>query len=248
MTISRSQIQIIVFATCLAACGTNTGNGPEVAVKGPVTQEQIDSIVSKYAFIYEAPILPDSGSHALLPMSIQEEGRGSKVGLSSSYEYEGSYTPRFWNILFMDRRTHETHLLTDQKLRIDAIHIHSREQGMVLSKNVLYTIIDTDVDRDGKLDYNDPSHLSISALDGSALRPISPVEEDLIGWDVVKGEEQIVVRTRLDNDGNGKHENHEDIRVYVYDVVNGKLKPVISNELQKKVNTLFFEQWLKKVE
>ena len=89
------------LALLITACGCGPDNRPDVVVQGPVTQEQIDSIVSKYAFIYESPILPDSGTHALLPMSIQEEGRGSKVNLSSSYEYEGAYTPRFWNILFL---------------------------------------------------------------------------------------------------------------------------------------------------
>lgn len=228
------------------ACGSNTDDGPVVEVPGPVTQAQIDSIVSKYAFIYESPILPDSGSHALLPMSIQEEGRGSKGLLSSSYEYEGAYTPRYWNILFMGRRTHAAHLLTEQKIRIDAIHTHTREQGKMLSRHVLYTIIDNDVDKDGRLDYNDPKHLSISELDGSGLRPLSPVEEDLLGWDVVTGDDQIIIRTRRDNDGNGKYEAHEDIRVYVYSMTDATLEPVISSTLQQKVNALFFEQWLKK--
>ncbi len=239
---------ILFFAivALVLACGPDAGNNPEVDVQGPVTQEQIDSIVSKYAFIYESPILPDSGTHALLPMSIQENGRGSKVSFSSSYGYDGASTPRYWNILFLDRSTRRTHLLTEAKLRIEAVHIHSREQGKLLSKHILYTIIDTDVNKDGKLDYGDPSHLSISALDGSGLRPVSPVDEDLLGWDLVHGDDLIVIRTRMDNDANGKHENHEDFRVYVFDVASGKLDQVITSALQQKVNALFFEQWLKK--
>ncbi len=246
MSASDRHILFVTMAALVLACGPDAGNNLEVEVPGPVTQEQIDSIVSKYAFIYESPILPDSGTHALMPMSIQEDGRGSKVSLSSSYAYEGTHAPRFWNILFLDRRTRRTHLLTEQKLRIDAVHVHTREQGKELSRNILYTIIDTDVNNDGKLDYGDPSHLSISSLDGSGLRAITPVDEDLLGWDVVKGEDLIVIRTRVDNDADGKHENHEDIRVHVFDVASGNLEEVITDDLQKKVNTLFFEQWLKK--
>lgn len=239
-------ILFVAIAALVLACGPDAGNDPEVEVLGPVTQEQIDSIVSSYAFIYESPILPDSGTHALLPMSIQEDGRRSKVSLSSSYAYEGTHAPRFWNILFLDRKTRRTHLLTEQKLRIDAVHVHTREQGKELSRNILYTIIDKDVNKDGKLDYGDPSHLSISSLDGSGLRAITPIDEDLLGWDVVQSDDLIVIRTRLDNDANGKHENHEDIRVYVFDVASGKLDAVITGDLQQKVNALFFEQWLKK--
>ena len=36
--------------------------------------------------------------------------------------------------------------------------------------------------------------------------------------------------------------------VYVYDLANGQLHSVITEALQKQVNNLFFEQWLKKVE
>lgn len=230
----------------LYACGGGTQHAPPSLPDAPLTQERIDSIVSAYSFVYEPPIIPDSGSHALIPMSIRDDGRSKKIGRLSSYSYEESYSPRYWNVLFLDLHTQRTHLLTEKKTRIDAIHVHGREKGKLLARRVLYTLTEEDVNGDGKLDHDDPSHLSISSGDGSGLTHISPLDENLLGWDVLGNHDRILVRTRTDMNGDGKYEAHEDMRVYVYDVATHELHPVVARDLQQKVNSLFFEQWLKK--
>lgn len=234
----------LLLVALLAACG-NQQQGPAVELDGPVTQAQIDSIVSTFSFVYEAPMQLDSGTHALMPMSIRED-RSSKIGISDSYGYDKEYSPRYWNVLFLDLRTQETHLLTDQRMRIDAIHVHRRGEGQVLSRHVLYTIVDQDVNKDGRLDYGDPKHLSISDAAGRGLSPVSPVEEDLQGWNVLEGQDRLIIRTLADTDGDHTYEVHEDANVYVYDLPTRQLKLVVTDDLQRKVNKLFFEQWLKK--
>lgn len=243
----RTTIQISLLALVLVACGSDRDRQPQVEIEGPVTQSQIDSIVGQFTFLYETPLLPDSGSHALIPMNIQGERGGSRMKLSSSYEYDGSYVPRSWNVLFLDLKDNSTYLLTEKKVRVDGIHLHNRLQGLLLSKHVLYTLVESDTNGDGKFDHGDASHLYISGLDGSGLTAISPLEEDLIGWDVINGRDKLVVRTRVDSNADHKFDVDEDIHVYVYDVASRQLEKVISPELQGKVNKLFFEQWLQKV-
>ncbi|MDQ3100751.1 MAG: hypothetical protein M3R08_05145 [Bacteroidota bacterium] len=238
----KDLVTFILVSTFFIACGNNGEQSPAVKVKGPVTQEQIDSIVSTYTFIYETPMQLDSGTHALIPMSIRTD-RGSRLGSSSYYEES---SPRFWNVLFMDLLTLETHLLTERKMRIQEIHLYTRDKGPVLSQHVLYTITDQDVNKDGRLDHDDPSHLSISDQAGRELRAVSPINEDLQGWDVLHGHDRIVIRTRPDANGDNKYEVHEPLNVYVYDVGTGQLQRVVTDELQSHVNALFFEQWLKK--
>ena len=238
--------QLTIAALVLSACGTNHDARPGIEINGTITQEQVDPIGGKFTFVYETPILPDSSTHALIPMNIKDEGRGSKLTLSSSYEYDGTYMPRSWNLLFLNLRDNGTHLLTEKKVRVDGIHTHKRDQGLLLSRYVLYMLIEDDLNADGKWDHSDPSHLSISHLDGSGLTAISPKDEDLIGWDVIQGRDKLIVRTRVDGNADHKYEDHEDMRVYIYDVAVEQLQPVVSSDLQSKTNTLFFEFWLKK--
>ncbi len=235
----------VLASALLAACG-NQEQRPTVEVDGPVNQEQIDSIVSTFNFVYEAPILVDSGSHALLPMGIQQDDRSSKFNRLGSYGYEKEYMPRIWNVLFMDLRTQETHLLTDRRMRIDEVHVQHQKDGPMLARHILYTVVEQDLNEDGRLDYADPQHLSISDAAGRGLTNVSPLEEDLLGWDILEGLDRIIIRTRIDSDGDHEFEAHEDLRVYIYDLPTRQLRLVVTDELQQQVNTLFFEQWLKK--
>jgi hypothetical protein len=233
-------IPSLLLIALLAACEPAIQQGPAVP-DGPVTQEQIDSIVSAFSFVYEDPMELDSGTHALIPMSISND-RG-KGGSYSSYEKD--YTSGYWNVLFLDLRTQETHLLTDKRMRITGIHIHKREQGKVLSQHVLYSIIDEDVNNDGQFDYADAEHLSISDATGHGLTPVSPVKEDVMSWRVLDGHDRIIIITRVDTDGDRVYEQHEDANVYLYDVHTRELRRVVTDELQGQVNKLFYEQWLK---
>jgi hypothetical protein len=72
------------------------------------------------------------------------------------------------------------------------------------------------------------------------------MEEDLLGWNVIEGRDRIIIRTRMDTNGDHKFEPHEDLRVYVYDLATRQLRLVVTDELQRQVNDLFYEQWLKK--
>ncbi|MCC6542019.1 MAG: hypothetical protein IT225_07340 [Flavobacteriales bacterium] len=230
----------------LLACGTGRSDGPPRVGNDHNDKEKSGPDGGGSTFGIEESIQPDSGGYALLPLSVQRDDRGGKSGLSRSFDSSEEYAPRFWNILFLDLRTKATHLLTDRKIMIDAVHTYTHEQGELLSRNVLYTVIDKDINKDGRLDYGDPSHLGISALDGSGFRAVSPVDEDLLGWEVVNGDDAIVIRTRVDTDADGAYEAHEEIRLHVFDLASGRLEAVVTKELQMKMNALFTEQWLKK--
>ena len=179
---------LFIIAALIASCDNGREQRPAIDLDGPVTQEQIDSIVSTFSFVYEDPILQDSSNHVLIPMKIDRRSSNYRY---SSTGYEGDYTSGYWNLLFMDLNGYGTHLLTETKMRINSIHVHDSTSGKLIARRILYSIIDEDKNKDGELTGLDPAHLSISNQDGSDLKAISPLEEDLIGWDLLEGRDQI---------------------------------------------------------
>lgn len=84
-----------------------------------LTTEQIDSILTEFKFQYESPIVLDSTNQILIPISTELLERRTKY--SSDGYYSDDY-PRYWNVLFYNRETAKTQLLTENKIRISQIH------------------------------------------------------------------------------------------------------------------------------
>lgn len=74
-----------------------------------LTSAQVDSILTEFKFEYDSPIILDSSDQILLPISTK------LLEKRTTYSSDGYFSddfPRYWNVLFYDRKTGETQLLT----------------------------------------------------------------------------------------------------------------------------------------
>lgn len=215
-----------------------------------LTQIQIDSILTKFKFQYEKPIILDSTSQILIPISTELLER------KTSYSKDGYYSddfPRYWNVLFYNRSTGKTNLLTNQKFRISEIYAKNsndeyREKENILNGKILYEISDIDYNKDGKLNSHDPEFLFISELDGNGLQRISPKNEDLVHYEVILKSREIIFETRRDINNDSIFNSKDEFVWYKSKIENNQWKNVeiVDSLNRKKIEKLYFEQWLKK--
>jgi len=215
-----------------------------------LTQVQIDSILNEFKFQYENPIILDSTNQILIPISTKLLKR------KTSYSKDGYYTddfPRYWNVLFYNRSTGKTNLLTNEKFRISEINTKNKdddyeESENVLNGKILYTISDKDYNHDGKLNRKDPEFLFVSELDGNGLLRISPENEDLVHYEVIRKSNEIIIETRRDINNDLIFDHQDELIWYKSKMENNiwKNTEIIDSLNRQKIEKLYFEQWLKK--
>lgn len=229
----------------LFSCGKEEANTELIQAEN-LTEEQIDSVLTKYKFQYEAPILFDSTNQVLIPISTQILERRTK------YSHDGYYSddyPRYWNVLFYNRESGETRLLSEDKIRISRIYAKESdydEKGQIIKNLVLYEIGDIDFNKDNKLDGKDPAYLFSSNIDGTNLQRISPLNEDLLTYRVIPKSKQILIETRRDNNQDSLFNQKDESIWYKAELENleWNVVEIIDSTGRKRIENLYFEQWL----
>ncbi|MEL7004795.1 MAG: hypothetical protein AAFN93_18960, partial [Bacteroidota bacterium] len=193
------QLLVVALLTTIISCVDNKRITESIETDS-LTIEQIDSVLNKFQFEYENPIILDSSDYLLIPISTE------LFKSRKSYSKDGYYTdefPRYWNVLFYNVNNGDVNLLTEDKFRISEINA-KKERGYqdnrlnTLPNKILYIIGDRDYNKDGKLDYSDPNFLFISEQDGSNLLRLSPPNENLVSYEVIPNSYQIIINTLRD--------------------------------------------------
>lgn len=223
-----------------------------------LTVTQIDSLLTEFKFQYEMPIVLDSTNQVLIPISTVSPGRGKKFR-KDRYSSDGYYSDddpddysRYWNVLFYNRETGKNRLLTEDKIRISRIHaIKNDHMGIrkIMRHKILYEIGDIDYNEDNKLNGNDPIYLFSSEINGENLKRISPPDEDLQYFEVIPNSKEILMKTIRDIDQDSIFNSYNDESIWYKAALengNWKLEELIDSTRRKKIENLYFEQWLKK--
>ena len=212
-----------------------------------LTSKQIDSILTEFKFQYESPIVLDSTNQVLIPISTELIERSTKF--SKDVYYSDDY-PRYWNVLFYNRKTGETKLLTEDKIRISRIHSIREEfekASKIMNKKILYEIGVIDFNKDGKLNDDDPEYLFSSEMNGVNLKRVSPRNEYLQYFEVIPKSEQILIRTLRDINQDSIFNREDESIWYKAELINQEWKTteIIDSTGRSRIENLYFEQWLK---
>lgn len=236
----------LVLIITICSCGDREPK-IEMIEDENLTQHQIDSILTAFKFEYDSPVFIDSTSQILLPITTKPLERTKSYSKYSSDGYYSDNYPEYWNILFYNKDSGETKLLTESKLQISGYEVNLKKAGPILSNSILYKIGDTDYNKDNKLNYKDPIQLFISKIDGSNFKRLSPINEDLESYTVIPNSDKILVRTRRDTNTDSEFKIDDEQIWYMIDL-NSESSPIeVANAVQrKKIENLYFKQWLKK--
>lgn len=213
-----------------------------------LSSEQIDSILTEFKFQYESPIVLDSTDQVLIPISTELLEKRTKY--SSDGYYSNDY-PRYWNVLFYNRKTGDTHLLTEEKIRISRIHTVRNEydeKNTTMENKVLYEIGTIDYNNDKQLNSKDPEYLFSSDINGVNLKRVSPLNEDLQHFKVISESNQILIRALRDVNEDFVFDREDESIWYKAEWINDNWQVVelIDSALRKQIERLYLEQWLSK--
>ena len=241
---------LLLFFISLISCESRSPRLESIEADN-LSIEQIDSVLTEFRFEYENPIVIDSSDFVLIPISTELLER--RKTFSSDGYYADDY-PRYWNILFYNRATGESRLLTEEKVRISRIHTTKNQLEFSETIDRLYTgkvlleIADIDFNKDERLDSDDPDYLFICNIDGGDLTRLSPLGEDLVSYKVMPNSNQIIMNTRRDSNLDSLFDNSDDLIWHKTEYIDGvwQSEEMIDSLDRKRIQRLYFDQWLKK--
>jgi hypothetical protein len=190
----------------------------------------------------------DSSGILMFPLTMAET-----EGKDRSFSYENKWNgSAYWNIVFLNGKTNEYHLLSEKKMIIQSYDFNygSRSDdnvNMALNKkHIFYGIITDDFNQDGKLTVNDPKYLFITNKTGRNLRQISPANFDLQNWQYVKSVDKVLMTVKKDSDKNRKFDDTDEVATFEITIDKDSLpKEVFSEAFKNKLKLLYNRDWRK---
>lgn len=183
----------------------------------------------------------DSSGILMFPLSMEESERPGNSSL-----YKDVPVNSYWNIIFLNARTDEYHLLSDRKMLIRDVD-YSRKGAADVSqtnKYIFYAVTVDDLNGDKKLTDADPEYLFVSDRAGNDFRQISPANYHLQNWKFIKSANKVFMTVKKDSDKNSKFEEKDEVTTFEFDIDKEVApKEVFSTEFKNQLKVLYDRDW-----
>lgn len=223
-----SVIALIVLSCSVLFSCKNDSQKPKVIYNRtkPVAQpKKVDSAQIKVA---DLPILMDGTKYLLHPVGdiriYDDAGRsyGSSRGsvsyaISNYNRYE--ITGYFENIKFQHVDSTALHALTDRKMQIQTVTYLDGVARKSKKQVLVYSLVDSDTNQDGKVDVNDIKSFYISGIDGKGFKKLSGDVQELLDWNVIEPQNRVYFRTLEDINKNGAFDKNDAVRYHYVDLL-----------------------------
>ncbi len=185
----------------------------------------------------------DSSGVLMFPLSMGESERG---GGSLSYKEMSSNS--FWNIIFLNSKTNEYHLLSERKMLIRNYDIKYTSDDKIdiaqTNRHIFYSITSEDYNKDKVITDEDPKYLFVSDKEGNNFRQISPANYDLQNWEFIKSVNKVLLTLKKDSDKNKKFDEKDEVTTFEVEVDKGtQAKEIFSTDFKNKLKILYDRDW-----
>jgi hypothetical protein len=245
----RTLLSTLGIILILSSCGKRQ---PKIAYNNQNRADSLtmDSIVSDTSkiLIAELPVYFDSTDFLIHPIELVslndwDSKRKLKIGSYSDRDYSNSgfsvdsyrkdyFSGNITNLVFENLKNRNQHLLTDKVLNITYVQ-YLRDLSKKINRHyILYSVIDKDLNHDGKLDYQDINSLYISKLDGTDFIKITNNFHEYNGGKLIIQDLKYYFRTIEDTNKDGLFNKVDKYHYYYIDFSNDPYKIIEYNPLK----------------
>lgn len=245
-----SKYSLLIAVALLASCKEKTET-PKVIYEDTKTVKAPVKADSSQIKIADLPIHMEGTKyliHAIGDVRIYE-GNSKSYGTSktNSVSYAISnynrfeLTGYFENLKFQHIDSTALRPLTDKKVQIQTATFLNTIADKSKKQILVYTLVDMDTNKDGKLDANDIKSLYISEFNGTKFTKISQDFQELIDWNIVEVQNRLYYRTIEDINKNGAFDKNDLVHYYYVELLSPDWKTQkynpIENESVSKAET-----------
>jgi hypothetical protein len=128
-------------------------------------------------------------------------------------------TGYFENIKFQHIDSTALRPLTDKNIQIQTATFLNTIADKTKKQILVYTLVDTDTNKDNKVDANDIKSLYISNFNGTRFTKLSLELHELIDWNVVDAQKRLYFRTIEDINKNGAFDKKDKVHYHFVNLI-----------------------------
>jgi hypothetical protein len=179
--------------------------------------------------VADLPILMDGTKYLIHPVGDIRVYDNSKVSYGSSRtnntvsyaisnynQYE--ITGYFENLKFQHIDSTAMRPLTDKPVQIQTATYLNTMAERIKKQVLVYTLVDSDTNRDGRIDANDIRSLYISDISGRGFKKLSSDMQELIDWNIIETQNRLYFRTIEDINKNGAFDKNDMVHYHYADL------------------------------
>ncbi|WP_348798968.1 hypothetical protein [Flavobacterium adhaerens] len=210
----------------LASCKKEEIEKPKVIYGASKAVKQTPRIDSSQIKIADLPIQMQGTNYLIHPvgdLNVYGKGLKNRYGsssvndvsftISNAAEYE--ITGYLQNLKFQKVDSDSIKALTNDPVLIQTATYLKAVSDKINKQIMVYTMCDSDTNKDGKLDTSDIKALYLSKISGEKLTKVSPDFQELIDWSLVEAKNRLYFRTVEDTNKNGEFDS-KDVVHYNY--------------------------------
>jgi hypothetical protein len=231
MKMKKATIIALVFTAISFVSCKEEKPKPKVIYEGAKTAKaqpkKVDSTQIKVA---DLPILMEGTKYLIHPVGdiriYDDSNRSygtSRTSGSVSYAISNynrfEITGYFENLKFQHVDSTALRPLTNLKVQIQTATYLNTIADKTHKQVLIYTLVDADTNRDGKVDSNDIKSLYISEISGKGFRKLSQDVQELVDWNVIDAQNRIYFRTIEDINKNGAFDKNDMVHYHYADLM-----------------------------
>lgn len=143
----------------------------------------------------------------------------SSVSYAISNYNRFEITGYFENIKFQHVDSTALRPLTDKKLQIQTVTYLNTIAEKTKKQILVYALVDSDTNQDGRVDANDIKSLYISDISGEGFKKLSGDVQELVDWSVIDAQNRIYFRTLEDINKNGAFDKDDVVHYHYADLL-----------------------------
>ena len=231
----KSLTSVLPFFFFLVLLSCNNKEVPKVKYESAKTVEKITLKKDTTEIeIADLPIQMEGTNYLLHPIgklriggddSKWESGKNSNINSYAISNYNRfELTGYFDNIKFQHIDSTKTRLLTDKEIQIQTTTFLDSTAKKIKKYFFIYTLVDLDSNKDGKLNSDDVTDLYISESNGTHFKKLSPDFQELIDWNLLESKNRLYFRTIEDINKNGAFDKTDKVHYFFVNLNSSDLK------------------------
>lgn len=227
----KIHIALLGFSFLLVASCKEEVEKPRVIYDASNKTEVIAKTDSTQIEIADLPIQMEGTNYLIHPvgdLSVFDKGTKTKYGSSSvndlsftiSNVAKYEITGYLQNLKFQKIDSDSIKPLTDKPVLIQTATYLKSISDKIDKQILVYTMVDMDTNKDGKLDTSDIKALYLSKISGEKFTKVSSDFEELIDWNLIESNNRLYFRTVEDTNKNGQFDKKDVVHYNYIDLSN----------------------------
>ena len=226
-----SKISVLFLLTLLVSCKQEVEK-PKVIYENSAKTKEQPKVDTTQLEIADLPIQMQGTNYLIHPIgTITSSGKLEKIRYESSTNAndvsfkisnysENEITGYLRNLKFQEIGSDSIKALTNKAVLIQTATYLKAVSDKAKQQVLIYTLADSDTNKDGKLDANDIKSLYISEISGNRFTKISVDLQELIDWNLMESKSRVYFRTIEDTNKNGQFDKNDIVHYHYLDLSN----------------------------